>query len=38
LVTDRGYALAFAAMAVFALLAVPVVPVQGERADDAKNG
>jgi sugar phosphate permease len=36
LVTGQGYAVAFAAMALFGLLAVPVVPVRGERADDAK--
>lgn len=32
-VTDRGYAFAFGAMALFALLAAPVVPVRGERRD-----
>lgn len=31
LVTDFGYAFAFAAVAVFPLLAIPVVPVGGER-------
>jgi hypothetical protein len=31
LITDRGYAVAFAAIAVFPLLAIPVVPVRGER-------
>jgi hypothetical protein len=36
LVTGRGYAFAFATMALFALLAIPVVPVRGERADDAE--
>jgi sugar phosphate permease len=36
LVTDRGYAFAFAFMALFAVLAVPIVPVRGERADDAR--
>jgi len=36
LVTGRGYAFAFATMALFALLAIPVVPVRGERADAAK--
>ena len=36
LVTGQGYAFAFAAVALFALLAIPVVPVRGERLDDAK--
>src|SRR5688572_11480934 len=36
LVTSRGYAFAFATMALFALMAIPVVPVRGERTDDAK--
>jgi sugar phosphate permease len=36
LVTDRGYAFAFAAVALFALVAVPVVPVRGERASGAQ--
>ena len=36
LVTGQGYAFAFGSMALFALLAVPVVPVRGERADDAE--
>ena len=36
--TDRGYAFAFLAVAVFALLAIPVVPVRGERVEDAKIG
>ncbi len=36
LVTGQGYAFAFAAVALFALLAVPVVPVRGERVDGAK--
>lgn len=31
LITDHGYAFAFAAIAVFPLLAIPVVPVRGER-------
>lgn len=30
LVTDAGYAIAFASVALFALLAVPIVPVKGE--------
>jgi len=38
LVTGQGYAFAFAAVALFALLAVPIVPVRGERVDDAKIG
>ena len=38
LVTGRGYAFAFGAMALFALLAIPVVPVRGERVDGAKIG
>ena len=38
LVTDLGYAFAFLAVAVFALLAIPVVPVHGERDGDAKIG
>jgi MFS family permease len=33
LVTDSGYAVAFAIVGLFALLAVPVVPVRGEHAD-----
>jgi hypothetical protein len=36
LVTGRGYAFAFAAVALFALLAVPAVPVRGERLDHSK--
>jgi len=36
LVTGQGYAFAFAAVALFALLAIPVVPVRGERVDGAK--
>ncbi len=36
LVTGRGYAVAFAVMALFALLAIPVVPVRGERVDGMK--
>ncbi len=38
LVTGQGYALAFGSMALFAALAVPVVPVRGERVDGAKLG
>ena len=38
LVTGHGYALAFAAVALFALLAIPVVPVRGERVDAAQIG
>ena len=38
LVTGQGYAFAFASVALFALLAVPIVPVRGERLDDAKIG
>ena len=38
LVTGRGYAFAFLAVAVFALLAIPVVPVHDERDDDAHIG
>ena len=36
LVTGQGYAFAFGSMALFALLAIPVVPVRGERVDGAK--
>ena len=36
LVTGRGYAFAFASMAVFAFLALPIVPVRGERTNAAK--
>ncbi len=36
LVTDRGYAVAFAVVGLFALVAVPIVPVRGER-DATKN-
>jgi MFS family permease len=36
LVTGQGYAFAFGSMALFALLAVPVVPVRGERVDGAR--
>jgi hypothetical protein len=36
LVTDQGYAFAFGSMALFALLAVPIVPVRGERVDGAE--
>lgn len=35
LVTDQGYGFAFAAVAVFPLLAIPLVPVRGERVHDA---
>ena len=38
LVTGRGYAFAFAAVALFALLAIPVVPVRGERDDGTRIG
>ena len=38
MVTDRGYAFAFLAVAVFALLAIPVVPVRGEHENDATTG
>ncbi len=38
LVTGLGYAFAFAAVALFALAAIPVVPVRGERVGDAKIG
>jgi hypothetical protein len=38
LVTGHGYALAFAAVALFALLAIPVVPVRGERVDASQIG
>jgi hypothetical protein len=37
LVAGRGYAIAFAAVAVFALLAVPIVPVRGEGVAAAEN-
>lgn len=37
LITDRGYAVAFAATAVFPLLAIPVVPVRGERGATPEN-
>jgi hypothetical protein len=33
LITDSGYAVAFAAVGAFALLSIPVVPVRGENAD-----
>ena len=36
LVTGQGYAFAFAVVALFALLAIPVVPVRGERVEGAK--
>ena len=36
LVTGRGYAFAFGSVALCALLAIPVVPVRGERVDGAK--
>lgn len=36
LVTGQGYAFAFGSMALFALLAVPVVPLRGERAQGAR--
>lgn len=35
LVSGRGYGFAFAAVAVFPLLAIPLVPVKGERTTDA---
>ena len=35
LVTGQGYAVAFAAVGLFALLAVPVVPVRDERGDES---
>ena len=38
LVTGLGYAFAFAAVALFALAAIPVVPVRGEHVGDAKIG
>jgi hypothetical protein len=37
-VTDRGYAIAFAAVGMFALLAIPIVPVRGEHADASHTG
>jgi sugar phosphate permease len=37
LVTGRGYAFAFAAVALFALLAIPVVPVRGEHRQHSPN-
>jgi hypothetical protein len=33
-VTAQGYAWAFALVAVFPLLAIPLVPVRGERGND----
>ncbi len=36
LVTGFGYAAAFGAVALFALLAIPIVPVRGERVGDAE--
>jgi MFS family permease len=36
LVAGPGYAFAFAGVALFALLAIPVVPVRGERVDGTK--
>jgi sugar phosphate permease len=33
LITDSGYAVAFAAVGAFALMSIPVVPVRGENAD-----
>lgn len=36
LVSDSGYAIAFGSVAVFALLAVPIVPVRGEHPHDGK--
>ncbi len=35
-VTGRGYAFAFGAVALFALLAIPIVPVRGEKFGDAE--
>jgi len=37
LVTGQGYAFAFAAVALFALLAIPIVPVRGERRQPSAN-
>ncbi len=34
LVTDQGYAIAFGSVGLFALLAIPVVPVRNERRDE----
>jgi sugar phosphate permease len=38
LVTGSSYAVAFAAVAAFALIAIPIVPLRGERVDDSKIG
>jgi sugar phosphate permease len=38
LVTDRGYAIAFASVGLFALLAIPIVPVRNERPENTKRG
>jgi hypothetical protein len=37
-VTGQGYAFAFAAVALCALLAIPVVPVRGEQVDTSRPG